>query len=90
VTHRATAGFWRRFEALPEPVQRLARKNHRLLEAAPHHPSLHFKKLSGTSPPLWSVRVGRDHRALVLEQEGTVFWFWIGTHADYDALLRQR
>ncbi len=73
MTHRATAGFWRRFERLPEPVQRLGRKNHRLLEADPRHPSLHFKKLAGTSPPLWSVRVGRDYRALALERDSVVF-----------------
>lgn len=85
--HRATAGFWRRFEALEEPVQELARKNHRLLESDPRHPSLRFKKLSGTSPSLWSVRVGRDHRALAVEQEGDVFWFWIGPHDEYDRMI---
>ncbi len=85
MTHRATAGFWRRFEELPEPAQRLAQKNHRLLEADPRHPSLHFKKLSGTSPPLWSVRVGRDFRALAVEKEGEVFW--IGPHEEYDRLI---
>ena len=87
MTHRATAGFWERFEELPESVQRLARRNHRLLEADPRHPSLHFKKLSGTSLPLWSVRVGRDFRALALEREGTVFWFWIGPHDEYDRII---
>lgn len=85
--HRATAAFWRRFEGLPEPVQRLARKNHRLLEADSRHPSLHFKKLSGHSPPLWSVRIGRDYRALGVEKEEAVVWFWIGAHAEYDGLV---
>ena len=54
------------------------------LETNARHPSLHFKKLSGTSPPLWSVRVGLDYRALAVEQQGEVFWFWIGRHAEYD------
>ncbi len=87
MTHRATAGFWERFERLPEPVQRLARKNHRLLEEDSRHPSLHFKKLVGTSPLLWSVRVGRDYRALALEDGGDVFWFWIGPHDEYDRII---
>ena len=86
MTHRATTGFWRRFEALPEPVQRLARKNHRLLAADPDHPSLHFKKLSGHSPPLWSARVGLNYRALAVEKEGEFYWFWIGSHAEYDRI----
>ena len=87
MTHRTTAGFWSRFERLEEAVQDLARKNHRLLEENPRHPSLRFKKLSGTSPPLWSARVGRDHRALAVEQEGAVFWFWIGPHDEYDRII---
>ncbi|MEM1041018.1 MAG: hypothetical protein AAGI91_00150 [Bacteroidota bacterium] len=67
MTHRTTAGFWKQFDRLPESVQRLARKNYRLLEADPRHPSLHFKKLPGTSPLLWSVRIGRDYRAVALD-----------------------
>ena len=87
MTHRATAAFWRRFDALDPAVQAVARKNHRLLEADPRHPSLRFKKLSGTDPPLWSVRVGRDHRALAIERDGAMVWFWIGSHAAYDRPL---
>ena len=85
--YRATAGFWKRFERLPEAVQHVARKNYRLLEANPRHPSLHFTKLSGTSPPLWSVRVGRDYRALAIEREDAIYWFWIGSHAEYDRIV---
>lgn len=87
MTHRATVGFWTRFERLPESVQRLARKNHRLLEADPRHPSLHFKKLDGTSPLLWSVRIGRDYRALALQEDSAVFWFWIGPHDEYNRVI---
>ena len=87
VTHRATAAFWRRLERLPEAVQQVARKNHRLLEGDPRHPSLHLKKLPGTVPLLWSVRVGRDHRALAVEKGGTLFWFWIGPHDEYDRIV---
>ena len=87
MTYRATAGFWQRFESLPETVRALARKNYRLLEADPRHPSLHFKKLRGTSPLLWSVRVGHDHRALAVERDGDLFWFWIGSHSEYDKVI---
>ncbi|MEM0964204.1 MAG: hypothetical protein AAGK21_16880 [Bacteroidota bacterium] len=87
MTHRATETFWKRFEALPEHVQKLARKNHRLLEATPRYPSLHFKPLANQDPPLWSVRVGQDYRALAIAEDGVMYWFWIGTHAEYDSLL---
>jgi len=34
------------------------------------------------------VRVGEHYRALGLDKPAGVAWFWIGTHADYDKLLK--
>ena len=36
----------------------------------------------------WSVRVGLQYRALVISEDDGISWFWIGSHADYDQLLR--
>ncbi|GAA6618411.1 hypothetical protein NUACC26_042220 [Scytonema sp. NUACC26] len=33
------------------------------------------------------VRVGLDYRALGVEVETGISWFWIGTHAEYDKLI---
>ena len=53
------------------------------------HPSLQFKKV----PAGWSVRVNLGYRALatkVVTAEGIVFvWKWIGTHREYDELLKR-
>ena len=88
MTHRATAGFWKRFDAQPDRVQALARKAFRQLQADPRYPSLHFKVLAAHEPPLWSVRIGRSYRARAVEEEdGTLYWFWIGSHADYDRVI---
>jgi hypothetical protein len=46
------------------------------------HP-LQFKKVGR----FWSVRVGTKYRALAVESDGNLIWFWIGSHADYDALI---
>jgi hypothetical protein len=81
--HRTTTRFWSCFYALPQSVQQLARKNYELLKENPRHPSLHFKKVG----KLWSARVGRNHRALAMEDEGGYIWVWIGTHEEYDRLL---
>ncbi len=40
-----------------------------------------------TPPPTYSVRVGGGHRAVGVLDEGTVVWYWVGSHADYDRLL---
>jgi len=36
----------------------------------------------------WSVRIGLHYRALAVEDDGDLAWFWIGSHAEYDQLLR--
>lgn len=82
--HRTTPQFWKRFDALPETVQRLARKNYDLLKASQSHPSLNFKKVG----KYWSARVGLNHRALAVEDGDDFIWVWIGDHDEYDRLLR--
>lgn len=72
------------YDALPAHVRALADKNFALLKRDPKHPSLHFKCVKGD---LWSVRVGRSHRALAIEGKDGFQWFWIGSHADYDRLV---
>jgi len=81
--HWASSRFWALYEGLPEEVRQLADKNYQLLTSDPHHPSLHLKRIG----QLWSVRVGEHYRALGIDVEGGINWFWIGTHADYDRLI---
>jgi len=83
VKHLASSRFWRHYRNLPDAIRKLADKNFELLKADPHHPSLHFKKIDR----LWSVRVGAHYRALGLDNDDTVVWFWIGSHSDYDKLV---
>ena len=82
--HRATDRFWRCFNTLPEAVQDVAKKNFDLLKHNPSHPSLHFKKVRN----FWSVRAGLRHRALAVEDGEDFIWVWIGTHDDYQRMLK--
>ena len=82
--HVASSAFWRAYENLPSNVRALADKNFALLKEDTKHPSLRLKKTGG----FWSVRVGLRYRALAVEIEGGLLWFWIGSHADYDALIK--
>ena len=83
--HRASPRFWSRYLALPVDVQRLADEKFRLLKEHPNHPSLQLKRIGR----FWSCRVGLHYRALGISDDGAVVWFWIGTHAEYDQLLRR-
>jgi len=84
VKHAATAEFWQSYEGLPERVRNLADQNFELLKKNPRHPSLHFKRVGN----LWSARIGSSWRALGAQDGETIIWFWIGSHAAYDKLVR--
>jgi len=81
--HRTTPQFWKRFDALTNDLQTLARKNFELLKENPRHPSLHFKKVGD----YWSARVGMNYRVLAVEDGNDFIWVWIGSHAEYDKLI---
>ena len=81
--HFASPSFWDAYRTLPDPVRAIADKNYTLLKENPRHPSLRLKQVGR----YWSVRVGLRHRALAIEVDEGLLWFWIGSHADYDKLI---
>ena len=81
--HYTARRFWECYNALPEAVQQTADRCYELLKVDPSHPSLHFKKVG----KYWSVRAGQGYRALGVEVEKGILWFWLGTHAQYDKLI---
>ena len=84
MNHHASPAFWACYIELPERVRAIADKSFELLRQDARHPSLHFKRVGR----YWSVRVGSDYRALAIAIEDGFLWFWIGTHSDYDRLIR--
>ena len=86
IESRTTRAFRIAFAALPEDVQRQARRAYRLFRSDPNHPSLRFKKIEQTEN-VYSVRVGLGYRALGVLESSVIIWFWIGSHADYDRLV---
>jgi hypothetical protein len=78
--------FWKCLDKLPPKVQQTARKNFKLWQQNPTLKSLGFKKIR---EDLWSVRAGSGFRALALLEADTYVWFWIGSHDDYEKLLRR-
>lgn len=83
--HLANPSFWACYKSLPKEVQSVADKNFIILKEDPTHPSLHFKRIG----KFFSLRIGKKHQALAVEIEEVLVWFWIGTHAEYDKLIRK-
>ncbi|RZM82454.1 ParE family toxin-like protein [Leptolyngbya iicbica] len=86
-----TQDFRKLFSKLPNRVKATARKNYQLWRENPSHPSLEFKKVNNKLN-IWSVRVGIGWRALgvMKPQENKIVWFWIGSHAEYDRILKTK
>jgi hypothetical protein len=82
--HHASPDFWTCYHALPAPIRDLADKAFELLKENPQHPSLHFKKVGR----FWSARVSLNYRAIGVDAPDGIVWFWIGTHTEYDKLIR--
>lgn len=82
--YRTTSRFWKCFHKLPLEVQKIAKENFSLLKRDPQRPSIHFKRVG----KFWSARIGLDHRALAVEDGSDLIWVWIGSHDEYQRLLR--
>jgi len=82
-----TEDFLACFGRLPDAVKAQARKAYGIWRQNPRHPSLHFKRIH-THETLHSVRIGLGWRALGLLEGDTITWFWIGSHADYEQVIR--
>ncbi len=82
--HFTSSAFWECRKKLPLSFQKFADKNFILLKKNPNHPSLHLKQVR----KFYSVRIGIKYRALAVQTQEGLLWFWIGTHAEYDKLTK--
>jgi hypothetical protein len=84
---RTTKEFWNLYNVLPVDIQKRADKAYEQWHAEPSHPGLQFKRVD-PEEPIYSVRIGRNYRALGVLRDDTITWFWIGKHEIYDRILR--
>ena len=82
-----TDKFRKAFAELPADIQKQARQAYRLFIENPNHSSLRFKSIHPTRP-IYSVRIGLDYRAVGVRDGNDIIWYWIGSHAEYDRLIR--
>ncbi|MGI9061536.1 MAG: hypothetical protein ACR2H5_23490 [Ktedonobacteraceae bacterium] len=81
-----TKEFRELFAQLPNDVQKQAISAYRIFKENPYHPSLHFKCIN-KAKSWYSVRVNKNYRAIGTWKGDTIYWYFIGTHTDYDHLL---
>ena len=84
---QTTKTFWKHYWALPPEIRQKSQRVYKLWRDNPARSSLFFKRVK-ESQPLYSVRIGLVYRAVGLLKADTLTWFWIGTHAEYDHLIK--
>jgi len=85
---RTTERFRQLLASAPTTIQAKASTAYRMWSKNPSHPSLQFKKVHNALP-VYSVRIDLDWRAVGVLRDGDMIWFWIGSHSEYERLLKQ-
>jgi hypothetical protein len=83
LNHFATPEFWQHYRGLPQAIQLLADECFERMKSNPRYPSIHLKRVG----EYWSARVGLHYRAVAVEENAELVWFWIGPHDEYDKLI---
>jgi hypothetical protein len=82
---KTTLSFWKFFYKLPPDIQDLAKEKYVVWKNNPYHLSIQFKELYNGD---YSARINIKYRALATKKDDIFYWYWIGSHADYDNLIK--
>ena len=79
--------FWKLYKALPLEIKKKSKRAYKLFKKNPWYPSLHFKRVHSTLP-IYSARINKNYRVLGILENEKIIWFWIGSHSEYDYLIK--
>jgi len=82
VKSHALASFWQCYDALPEHVQKLAKKNFALFKINSRRPSLGFQNKGG----VYTVEIVRSYRAIARDRSDVMKTRDFIVHQDSDDL----
>ena len=84
---RTTKRFRKLFRELSPELRQQARIVYKRWQQDPRLPGLRFKRINEDIPPYYSVRVTRDYRVAGEMRGNTMYWDFIGNHAEYEHYL---
>lgn len=85
---KTTRQFRESLDSLPEAIREQARSAYCTFRENPQHPGLQFKRVHPTLP-IYSARISSDYRAVGIRSAGEIVWFFIGSHTEYEHLLKR-
>ena len=94
--NHATSTFWSRYNKLPDRIKQAADRQYERFKENPGHPSLRTRvpqRLKNRPEKFIEVTIAGTYRALAImreeKDEEVYYWFWIGTHAEFDRKVDQ-
>jgi len=81
--------FKKAYKKLPIEIRTTAKKQYKAFQNDPYHASLHFKRVH-SSRAIYSARITQNYRTIGILKDDVIIWFWIGSHDDYDKLLKRK
>lgn len=84
-----TDDFWALFRTLPKHIRKQAQQAYQQFLHDPFYQGLNFEEVDKRRH-LWSVRITRGYRVLGFREGDVITWFWIGSHREYERLIRGR
>lgn len=76
-----TKEFEKRFQKLPNVIQKKAEKQEKLFRQNPFYPSLHTEKLEPKGKEVWSFRIDKKYRIFFrFINSNTVYFLTVGPH----------
>ena len=82
------SSFWKLYRKLPQTIREIAKKQYKLFAIDAYRASLHFKRVH-LMRPIYSARITRNYRAVDILEDNIIVWFWVGSHNEYDKLLKK-
>ena len=79
--------FWKCYKVLPEQIRKEAKRYIEFLEITLIIQAFILSEF--IQPDQFSLFITKDYHALGILQNNEIIWFWIGSHDDYDNLLKQ-
>lgn len=79
MNHATVETFWKGYERLPLKIQKCVDNNFEVMKQYPKHPLLRLL----TVEDYYSMRVDTRYRAIGIQENDTIIWFWVGSYAAY-------
>ncbi|MBW7886891.1 MAG: hypothetical protein H3C35_00845 [Bacteroidetes bacterium] len=79
MNHAAVETFQKEYARLPLKIQKCVDNNFEVIKQYPNHPLLRLMNVE----EYYSMRIDTRYRAVGIQEDDTIIWFWVGNYSQY-------